>query len=135
MEIKHFFQKIFASGKEVQVPEIIKQNFKAQFSDSLNTEWQKNGHNFEVVFYKDEQEHIATYNNEGIIICMKVNLPLSDVPETINQAAQKQGELMNAILIDCSGSTQYELIVRDEQLIRYTILLDDNGSILRKEKL
>ena len=135
MDIKNFFQKIFISNKEIQVPEIIKQNFKVQFSDSLNTEWQKNSDNFEVVFYKDELEHIATYNNEGIIICMKINLPLSDVPEIINQAARNQGELMNAILIECNESKEYELIVRDKQLIRYTILLDDNGSILYKEKL
>ena len=42
---------------------------------------------------------------------------------------------MNAILIECNESKEYELIVRDKQLIRYTILLDDNGSILYKEKL
>lgn len=135
MDFINFFQKIFTGGKEIDLPAIVKEKFETQFTNSLNTEWHKNGEQFEAVFYKNEVEHIAVYKYDGAMVCLKINLPLTSVPENILQTAKHEGELMNAIQIECEDNLKYELIVRDTELIRYFLLLDENGSILKKEKL
>ncbi|MCK3683324.1 hypothetical protein [Maribellus sp. YY47] len=135
MEIKQFFQKIFSASKEIQVPEAVKNHFSEHFSDTLNTEWQQTGDLFEAVFYKEELEHIASYQQDGAFVCLKINQPLLELPDKITKAAEKHGELMNAILIECEDHREYELIIRDAELIRYFFLVDEDGAVKRKEKL
>lgn len=135
MEIKNFFQKIFTGSREVEVPKAVKQKFEERFSQSINVEWQKTGDNHEAVFYLDDLEHIATFQPDGFVFCLKINQPLSQLPENLLEAAGKEGELMNAIKIECKGILQYELIVRDNELQRYFLLLNETGDILKKEKL
>ena len=135
MDIINFFQKIFTGGKGIELPTLVKQEFEKQFSNSLNIEWQKNGDLFEAVFYINEAEHIAVYKNDGASVCLKINLPLIGVPENIQHVAKEEGELMNAIQIECDGILKYELIVRDKNLVRYSLLLNEKGTILKKEKL
>jgi hypothetical protein len=135
MDIRNFFQKIFVSSKELHVPEPVKQKFEEQFAGSLNTEWQKSGDQYEAVFYKNELEHIAAYKKDGSMVCLKVNLPLDSLPAVVEKTASDEGELMNAIQIECDDSRKYELIVRDTELIRYFLLVSEDGEILKKEKL
>lgn len=119
----------------MQLPESVKKHFSEHFADTLNTEWQQTGDLFEAVFYKDELEHIASYQKDGAFVCLKINQPLSALPEKITGVAAKYGELMNAILIECNDFREYELIIRDAELIRYFLLVDENGTVKRKEKL
>lgn len=135
MEIKNFFQKIFSPHKEVQVPSMVVDLFQEHFSDSLNAEWQKNEESYEVVFYRDDREHIATYQKDGVLLSLKINLLHNLVPEVIELAVKEHGELMNAILIESKGVKSYELIVRDKDLVRFSLLLSESGDMLRKEKL
>ena len=135
MEIKNFFQKIFSPHKEVQVPSVVVDLFQEHFSDSLNAEWQKNEESYEVVFYRDDREHIATYQKDGVLLSLKINLLHNLVPEVIELAVKEHGELMNAILIESKGVKSYELIVRDKDLVRFSLLLSESGDMLRKEKL
>lgn len=135
MEIKNFFQKIFIHHKEVQVPSDIHQQFREKFSDSINAEWQKNEDVYEVVFYHNEHENIATYQKDGSLLSLKINLVLEELPDIIRQGVQENGELMNAIKIEDKNEIQYELIVRDEMLIRYSLLLNDEGELLYKKQL
>ncbi len=135
MDIKNFFQKIFIGSNDFHVPEVVQRRFQDRFAASINTEWQKNGDQFEAVFYKDEREHIATYNKDGAMICLKINLSLDVLPGSVGKTARIEGELMNAIQIDCEGTRRFELIVRDNQLIRYFLLVSEGGEILKKEKL
>ena len=135
MEIKNFFQKIFSGSREPDLPKPVRNKFEARFSESINVEWQKTGEQFEAVFYRDDLEHIATFDADGSVVCLKINLPLTVLPELINQNARKEGELMNAIRIECKDEIQYEMIVRDEMLVRYTLLLNVEGKILNKKQL
>lgn len=135
MEIKNFFQKIFSGSREPEVPKAVQQKFAEQFDQSINVEWQKAGDQFEAVFYRDDLEHIATYQSDGVMSCLKINLPLNDLPEMVAETVHKEGELMNAIQIDCNGGLQYELIVRDDELNRYFLLLTESGKVIKKEKL
>lgn len=135
MEIKNFFQKIFSHHKEIHVPPIVLSRFQEQFSDSMNAEWLKNDVFFEVVFYRDDRENIATYQKDGSLLSLKINLVLEELPDKIRQRGQEHGELMNAILIESQGIQIYELIVRDAELVRYTLLLNESGETQGKEKL
>jgi hypothetical protein len=135
MDPKNFFQKIFSGNKSAHTPALVKEHFNKQFKRPINVEWQKSGDQFEAVFYKDELEHIARYLPSGEMTCLKVNLPLERVPELIGATAKMYGELMNVIRIECGKSLQYELIIRDEVLNRYFLLLSPEGKVIEKEKL
>jgi len=135
MDAKNFFQKIFSGSKGTHTPTLVKERFNEQFEQPINVEWIKTGDQFEAVFYKDELENIARYSANGEMTCLKVNLPLDRVPENIAAAAKLHGELMNAIMIECEKSVKFELIVRDEALNRYFLLLSPNGEVSEKEKL
>lgn len=135
MEMKNFFQKLFTGSRETEVPKVVKLNFEERFSQSINVEWQKVDGQFEAVFYRDDLENIAIFEKDGTMICLKTNLPLTALPENVAQNARKEGELMNAIQIECTGELEFELIVRDESLVRYFLLIDEKGQILKKDKL
>ncbi len=135
MDAKNFFQKIFSGNKGTHTPTLVKERFNEQFEQPINVEWLKVGDQFEAVFYKDELEHIAHYSANGEMTCLKVNLPLHRIPENIAAAAKLHGELMNAIMIECKKSVNFELIVRDEALNRYFLLISPSGEVSEKEKL
>ncbi|MCE4564899.1 hypothetical protein INQ51_11320 [Maribellus sp. CM-23] len=135
MEIRNFIQKIFSGGNEIQVPEPVKKQFAEQFADTINIEWQRTGDLFEAVFYRNDLENIASYRKDGAFVCLKINLPLSELPLKVTETAAEHGELMNAILIECDDKREYELIIRDTELVRYFLLADEEGNVKRKEKL
>lgn len=135
MDVKNFFQKILSGNKVIPVPATVKTSFSKQFVEPLNIEWHKTGEQFEAVFYMDDLEHIARYKADGEMTCLKINLPLDGLPETVRAAAQGHGELMNAISILCDEKQKYEVIVRDKDLNRYFLLIRTNGEVAEKEKL
>ena len=135
MDVKNFFLKILSGSLGTNIPQTVKEAFIKQFDNPLNTEWSKTDHHYEAVFYKDELEHIASYRINGELLNLKINLPLDTVPELIRQTAKVHGELMNAIAIHEHDAVRYELIVRDEELTRYFLLLSSTGKVIEKEKL
>jgi hypothetical protein len=105
------------------------------FGKTKNIEWQKEGDNFEALFYKNGTEQIALFSHEGILLEKKCNLMLKQVTPAISARAEEIGELMNLIEIDRGGSLFYEIIARDKNLERYSLLLGPDGDILEKRKL
>ncbi|MGV8091507.1 MAG: hypothetical protein AB2L24_06520 [Mangrovibacterium sp.] len=135
MDVKNFFLKILSGNKGTNIPQAVKESFGNQFDNPLNTEWSKTEGHYEAVFYKDELEHIASYKTNGEFLNLKINLQLSTVPKPILKTVKAHGELMNAIAIHEKNTVQYELIVRDSNLIRYFLLVSSSGEVLEKEKL
>jgi len=135
MDVKNFLLKILSGSKGTNIPQAVKEAFVKQFDNPLNTEWSKTGNHYEAVFYKDELEHIAGYKINGELLNLKINMQLDTVPESILNTVREHGELMNAIAIHEKGKVQYELIVRDEELIRYFLLVGSCGEVIEKEKL
>ncbi len=135
MDIKNFFQHILSGNKAVQVPQPVMDQFELEFANPLNPEWTKSSDAYEAVFYLEELEHIARYAANGNRSCLKINLPLDRLPEAVKNAAEAEGELMNAICIDCENQQKYELIVRDAALNRFFLLLTPSGEVTEKEKL
>lgn len=135
MDLKNFFQKIISGNKTIVTPPAVKLALEKRFDNPLNTEWTKIGDQYEAVFYKDELEHIARFDETGLLLSLKVNLPLEKVPALIHKTAQSYGELMNVIAIFHEDSVGYELIVRDEKLTRFSMLLNADGEVIQTEKL
>ncbi|PKQ62507.1 hypothetical protein BZG02_12340 [Labilibaculum filiforme] len=133
MDFKNLFRKIFNDPQESLPSQTIIDAFNKQFDTPLNTEWNKTDQFYEAIFYKNELEHIAIYQTNGTYSCLKINLPLESIPATIYQAIKEHGEVMNAIKINYTDIQNFEFIVRDKNLIRYSLLLDAQGKILNKK--
>ena len=117
-------------------PEVLKKAFEKRFGNSLNVEWLQADDVYEAIFYLDEIEHLARYDSNGKLLNYKKNLPLKSLPPEIEEKITPHGELMNIIAIfDDNGIAGYELIVRDESLIRYSLILGSNGGVIQKTKL
>jgi len=62
-------------------------------------------------------------------------LPEGFLPENIKATVAGKGELMNAVMINRGNSITYEIIFRDENLVRSVMMLDEKGAILEEKLL
>lgn len=132
--MKNILSKIF-KFTHVSVPEKVKTAFGRQFGDSLNVEWLQIDDFYEAIFYLEDIEHIGHFDPSGKMLNLKKNLTVQTTPLHIKEKAVQHGELMNAIEICEDEVTGYELIVRDESLIRFSLLLNEKGGLIHKTKL
>jgi hypothetical protein len=132
--MKNIFSKIFKFST-VSLPTEVKESFAEKFGDSINVEWLQSDDFYEAVFYNNDIEHIAHFDSDGNLLNLKKNLSLAKTPPHILQKAKLHGELMNAIEISEKEVVGYELIVRDEALIRFSLLLNEKGGLIHKSKL
>ena len=132
--MKHILSKIF-KFTSVTLPAPVKIAFAEKFGESLNVEWLQTDDFYEAIFYLEEIEHIARFDSTGKILNVKKNLSIHSIPSHIKEKAAKHGELMNVIEIYEDEIVAYELIVRDETLIRFSLLLNEKGGLIHKNKL
>ena len=132
--MKNILSKIFKFSS-VSLPSKVKVSFFEKFGDSLNVEWLHTEDSYEAIFYLEEIEHIAHFDTTGKLLNLKKNLPFIGTPEHIKEKAALHGELMNVIEIREEDIVGYELIIRDETLIRFSLLLNEKGGLIQKSKL
>lgn len=132
--MKNILSKIFKFNN-IALPLSVKESFSDKYGESLNVEWLQTDDFYEAIFYLDEIEHIARFDVLGKIINQKKNLPIQSTPIHIKKKATEHGELMNVIEICEDEIVGYELIVRDESLIRFSLLLNEKGGLIHKCKL
>jgi hypothetical protein len=132
--MKNILTKIFKFAT-VSIPVAVKDSFFEKFGDSINVEWLNSDDFFEAIFYLDEIEHIAHFDSTGKLLNLKKNLPILSTPEHIKIKGEQHGELMNVIEIREDEIVGYELIVRDEALIRFSLLMNEKGGLIHKSKL
>lgn len=132
--MKNILSKILKFSS-VSLPAKVKNSFFEKFGDSLNVEWLKTDDFYEAIFYRDEIEHIARFDSTGKLLNLKRNLPIHSTPDHIKTKAADHGELMNVIEISEDEIVGYELIIRDEELIRFSLLLNEKGGLIQKSKL
>jgi len=132
--MKNIFGKILKFNA-VSLPNAVNESFHKQFGLSINVEWLHSDDFYEAIFYLSDVEFIAHFDSKGKLLNLKKNLSIQSVPEHIKQKAVLHGELMNAIEISEDEIVGYELIVRDDALIRYSLLLNEKGGLLQKSKL
>lgn len=132
--MKNILSKIF-NFSSVSLPEAVKNSFSEKFGDSINVEWLLTDDFYEAIFYHEDIEHIAHFDSTGKLLNLKKNLSVYAAPEHIKEKATLHGELMNVIEISEEEIVGYELIVRDESLIRFSLLLNEKGGLIQKSKL
>lgn len=132
--MKNILSKLFKFST-ISLPSPVKNSFLDQFGDSINVEWTQSDDFYEAIFYRDEIEHIAHFDSSGKLLNLKKNLPIHATPIHIKEKGQKHGEIMNVIEIREDDIVGYELIIRDEALIRYSLLLNEKGGLIQKSKL
>jgi len=132
--MKNILSKIFKFSS-VSLPEAVKNSFSEKFGDSINVEWLQTDDFFEAIFYHEDIEHIAHFDCTGKLLNLKKNLSVHDAPVHIKEKAAQHGEIMNVIEISEEEIVGYELIVRDEGLIRFSLLLNEKGGLIQKSKL
>ncbi len=132
--MKNILSKFFKfSG--ISLPSRVKDSFSEKFGDSLNAEWIHTDDFYEAIFYLEDIEHIGHFDASGKLLNLKKNLPIQNTPDHIKEKAAQHGELMNVIEIMENEIVGYELIVRDETLIRFSLLLNEKGGLIQKNKL
>jgi len=132
--MKNILSKLF-KFTTISLPVPVKNSFSEKFGDSINVEWLQSDDFYEAIFYHDEIEHIAHFDSLGKLLNLKKNLPIHATPLHIKEKGLKHGEIMNVIEIREEDIVGYELIVRDETLIRYSLLLNEKGGLIQKSKL
>jgi hypothetical protein len=132
--MKNILSKIFRFTN-VTPPEPVKNSFFEKFGDSINVEWLQTDDSYEAIFYHEDIEHIAHFDSKGKLINLKKNLPIQATPFHIKEKATIHGELMNVIEIREDEIVGYELIIRDEALIRFSLLMNEKGGLIQKNKL
>jgi hypothetical protein len=132
--MKNILSKIFKFST-VSLPTSVKESFLEKFGESINVEWLHSDDFYEAIFYLEEVEHIAHFDSTGKLLNLKKNLSIQGTPEHIKKKATEHGELMNVIEIREEEIVGYELIVRDDALIRFSLLLNEKGGLIQKNKL
>jgi len=130
----NLFTKIFNIGNVLPSKQV-RQGLLLQFPKARSVEWTDHRDYWEAIFYDKKVEKIARIDNRGKLIEYRVNLTGDAIPDTISKSLNNNHEIMNCIAIYTSGSIQYELIVRDNDLTRSLIILDQAGQIINEEKL
>ncbi|HPR32459.1 MAG TPA: hypothetical protein PLK12_10195 [Prolixibacteraceae bacterium] len=130
----NFFSRIFGKP-DFSPPSFVQEALFKKFPGIINVEWAKNGTHYEAIFYKDQLEYIALIDTEGVLAEYKMFLPEGLLPEQIKEKLTQKGEIMNAVMINKGNTICYEVILRDEKLIRYVYLLNETGTILEHHVL
>ena len=134
IEKNNFFRSLFHVKKNLPSKKLSK-IFKNMFPEAINAEWHEKNDHYEIIFYENDIEKIAEFDKKGNRISLKTNLNPLFFKDDLKLIAEKYGEIMNTILIEKENSSQYEIIVRDKELIRYLLIMDEHGNITKNEKL
>lgn len=132
--MKNLLKSIF-SRNQFLPSEAIQTKLKEMFPDIVNVEWNKNGENYEAIFYKDQIEYIALLSENAELLEYKISLAEELLPIQIKENLLQKGEIMNAVLTNKGNAIAYEVIIRDTNLIRYLVHLTETGTIINEVKL
>jgi hypothetical protein len=131
-----FVMKIM-KGRSVEPPSSVEKSFCMFFSSAVNIEWYVvRETKYEAIFYLENIEHIAHFDEKGELIDYRVNLVISELPEKLIKSFKNRGEIMNVVAIYKEQQIRkYEVIVRDESLKRTLVLIDKDFKILKETEL
>lgn len=132
--MKEFLKRVL-TGNGDKPSEICLRSFNQYFRDAINIEWFRKEDHYEVIFYKDNLEHIAIFNLMGVLIEYRHILLPSCLPGPVRRSAKAKGEVMNAMLKNMGNAIEYEIIVRNGALDRYLINVTEQGKITEEKKL
>lgn len=124
------FRKVF-QGLIRQPKKDVESEFAKRFPNAINVEWTLGAISDEAIFYDEGHETIARFDKKADLIDYKINLDIKTLPEQVKKTALQHGEIMNAISIfKPAGLEAYEIIFRDKELTRFTMLTSPQGTVL-----
>jgi hypothetical protein len=129
-----FFRKIF-SPLQTGAPARVVLSLTSHFKGVSGVEWSRHNDLWEAIFFDEEITKIARFDPEGKLLEYRVNISPDSIPSPIYEAAMGDWEIMNCIAVYSSDRLDYELIVRDTDLIRYQMWVDSLGNRVKLEKL
>lgn len=118
--------------KEKDVPSVVKEAFHHDYPTAIDSEWEKEGNNYEVEFKNSGTEMSAEYSADGKIISSETEISASQLPEAAGNyiaehfPGQKISEACKITAAD--GTVTYEAEVQKSDY-----LFDANGKFLSKE--
>ena len=130
----NFLRKVI-KGTGITPTALCIEAFNLNFRNAVNVEWYNKGDLFEAIFYKDNIEHIALFNTDGILQEYTQYLPEGYLPESMKNILETRGEVMNSVLKNKGNTIEYEVIYRDKELNRYLINFSDIGKVLEEKRL
>lgn len=111
------------------------ESFIKHFSGAKGAEWTKTENSFEVVFFEDDIEKTAKFDQQGKLSEYTINIVPGSIPAVILSSISDDYEIMNCIAVYSAGPLKYELIVRDKELTRFLVWVDSLGQIIKRVKL
>ena len=129
-----FLTKIFKRA-ETRTPKLVKNSLLKHFPEAKNVEWGRYSDLFEAMFYDEDVEKIARFDQNGKLVECRINASFTDIPSFVKSNIEHDYEIMSCIVVYASDSMNYELIVRNSELIRYSLLMDSLGHKIRLERL
>lgn len=129
-----FFENLLKEHK-TNAPKSVEDALYKQFRNAVSIDWFLKDGGYEAIFYEDQIEHIAQFNQAGELMLYKVNLPLQHLPSLIRQQAEKKGKVMNAVEFHPEKEKKYEIIIQREDSKRFQLLMNNEGEILGEKEL
>ncbi|WP_421878993.1 hypothetical protein [Marinoscillum sp.] len=133
-EQSQFIQNLLNGSRE-QPPASCMDTFRSSFTDAIAQEWSLVGEHYEVVFYRNSLEHTARFTQNGVLLDYRLKLTADLLPPAILKTVRAKGELMNSVLMNMGRSIVYEMIIRDSNLNRYQLELNELGEVLAEHQL
>lgn len=118
--------------KEKGIPSVVKEAFHHNYPTATDSEWEKEGNNYEVEFKNSGTEMSAAYSADGKLISSETEISPSQLPEAARNymsehfPGQKISEACKITAAD--GTVTYEAEVQKSDY-----LFDANGVFLSKE--
>lgn len=122
-------------GNKIVAPVPVDKSFRIKFPGAINVEWFVVEDVYEAIFYENDTEMICKLGYDGEWIETRTNLDTSFLEMNIKTSAEQYGEIMNSILIESLALKRYELIIRDKQLNRFLLLLDESGEVINVQQI
>lgn len=129
------FFKSFLEGSNIKTPEAVLEAFINKFSGTVNTEWFKVEDLYEAVFYHNGIEKIAKFSGDGTWHETGINTDKDLIPSAVKSAAEKNGEIMSSIEFRTAGSSKFEIVVRDSQMNRFLLIINDSGKLIKNKPI
>lgn len=131
--------------KEAQVPEAVKNAFKAKFPDVTDADWEKEGNDYEVEFeakrvnmdhgksVKETCERSALFSANGTWLQTEEEIKVDQLPAAVSEYITKNlaGKKIKeaAKITDAEGKITYEA-----EVAKTDYIFDAKGNFLKKEE-
>ncbi len=132
--MEDIFKKLFKVGAKKPNSKVVN-SLNSFFPNAVNVEWTRSNTEWEALLHDGDMECIVKFGDGGDVLETRRNYTLDRLTQTINSLVPKGDELMNVIEISKKGVLKYEFIMRDGDLNRFVVLVNDEGVVERRAAL